>query len=402
MIVDSTDKAIPHLEKALSMAEQYGNRLCGLSALDLLCYVYESEDDARRTVNLAKKAFSQYGDKPQNIVEENLYNNLLNSTATAYIKMGEADSARIYCDFLQIRNQADSLYLYNLYKDIAALENDSEKMLRYQENAHRIELSIMEEGYESQLRDSELRYDHSRLEAKLYKRDRGILFLILICILTVATSYIIIHFLRKILRRQRVETEKQKALAEDFRITATGLQKELDSQKSENIILSQEKRHEEEERKKLEQILLKRTSSNTELMRYYNMTYNTMREIIDIYDIHQSNPRHLLDKSVAVARKFISDTNSYGNAKSIINSLYPGFLDKLFSEFPKLNKEEKYLLILTCLGYSTSIVSSIIGISETNISTKKTRLAQKMKIDRSLTKYLCGRLTAYQQEDSQN
>ena len=76
------------------MAEQYGNRLCGLSALDLLCYVYESEDDARKMVNLAKKVFSQYGDVPQNIVEENLYNNLLNSTATAYIKMGEADSAR--------------------------------------------------------------------------------------------------------------------------------------------------------------------------------------------------------------------------------------------------------------------------------------------------------------------
>lgn len=402
LIVDSTDKAIPHLEKALSMAEQYGNRLCGLSALDLLCYVYESEDDARRTVNLAKKAFSQYGDKPQNIVEENLYNNLLNSTATAYIKMGEADSARTYCDFLEIRNQADSLYLYNLYKDIAALENDSEKMLRYQENAHRIELAILEEGYESQLRDSELRYDHSRLEAKLYKRDRSILFLILVFILAVSTSYTIIHFLRKILRRQRVETEKQKALAEDFRITATGLQKELDSQKSENINLSQEKRHEEEERKKLEQILLKRTSSNTELMRYYNMTYNAMREIINIYDVHQSNPRHLLDKSVTVARKFISDTNSYGNAQSIINSLYPGFLDKLFSEFPKLNKDEKYLLILTCLGYSTSIVSSIMGVSETNISTKKTRLAQKMKIDRSLTKYLCGRLTTYQQEDLQN
>lgn len=145
--------------------------------------------------------------------------------------------------------------------------------------------------------------------------------MILVFILAVATSYTIIHFLRKILRRQRVETEKQKALAEDFRITATGLQKELDSQKSENINLSQEKRHEEEERKKLEQILLERTSSNTELMRYYNMTYNTMREIINIYDVHQSNPRHLLDKSVTLARKFISDTNSYGNAQSIINSL---------------------------------------------------------------------------------
>ena len=402
LMIDSMDKAIPHLEMALHMSEQYGMRIPGLNAMDLIYYMYEPEYNAREIINLTRKVFSLYGNVPQNTVEKTIYNAMWYKAARAYINLRKSDSAMILIESIQPNDKIDSIHLYTLYKDIAALENDSEKMQRYQENVHRIELSILEEGYESQLRDSELRYDHSRLEAKLYKRDRGILFLILICILAVATSYTIIHFLRKILRRQRFETEKQKALAEDFRITATGLQKELDSQKSENIILSQEKRREEEERKKLEQILLKRTSFNTELMRYYNMTYNTMREIIDIYDIHQSNPRHLLDKSVTVARKFISDTNSYGNAKSIINSLYPGFLDKLFSEFPKLSKEEKYLLILTCLGYSTSIVSSIIGISETNISTKKTRLAQKMKIDKSLTKYLCGRLTTYQQEDAQN
>lgn len=402
LMIDSVDKAIPHLEKALSMAEQYGNRLCGLSAFDLLCYVYEPDDDARKILDLTKRAFSQYGEIPQNIAEENLYNDFQYLTTKCYVDLKMADSARFYCESIKAYSQADSLLIYSLFKEIAELENNSDDILINQSHAHRIELAILEEGYESQLRDSELRYDHSRLEAKLYKRDRSILFLILVFILAVATSYTIIHFLRKILRRQRVETEKQKALAEDFRIAATGLQKELDSQKSENINLSQEKRHEEEERKKLEQILLERTSSNTELMRYYNMTYNAMREIINIYDVHQSNPRHLLDKSVTVARKFISDTNSYGNAQSIINSLYPGFLDKLFAEFPKLNKEEKYLLVLTCLGYSTSIVSSIMGVSETNISTKKTRLAQKMKIDRSLTKYLCGRLTTYQQEDLQN
>lgn len=83
-------------------------------------------------------------------------------------------------------------------------------MLRYQENAHRIELAILEEGYESQLRDSELRYDHSRLEAKLYKRDRSILFLILVFILAVATSYTIIHFLRKILRRRGLRQKNKK------------------------------------------------------------------------------------------------------------------------------------------------------------------------------------------------
>ena len=398
LMIDSMDKAVPHIKKALSMAEQYGNRLCALSALELLCYTYEPRHDARKIINLIRESFSLYGDKPQSTAEENIYNNLLYNAATNYIYLGKADSARLYSKSIQANCKADSLLIYSLYGDIAELEDNNGDLLTYLNHAHRIELEILEEGYDTQLRDSELRYDHSRLDAELYKRDRSILFLILLFIISSAIVYAVIHILRRLLRQQKIETEKQKSLAENLKDTATELKKELDSQKSENDSLAREKHLEEEERKKLEQLLLKHTSSNTELMRYYNTTYNTMRQLIDIYDIHQSNPGHLLDKSVTVAREFIATTNSFGDAKSIINSIYPGFLDKLFGEFPKLNKNDKYLIILTCLGYSNSIISSILGISETNLSTKKTRLAKNMNIDKSLTKYLSERLTTYQQK----
>ena len=398
LMIDSMDKAVPHIKKALSMAEQYSNRLCALSALDLLCYTHEPEHDAREIINLTNKAFAIYGYTPQNASEENIYNSLMYNAATGYIKLEKADSARIYSKSIQAGCQADSLLLYSLYGDIAELENNKDDILTYLNHAHRIELEILEKGYDTQLHDSELRYDHSRLEAKLYKRDRSILFLFLLFIITAVIVYAVIHILRKLLRQQRVETEKQKSLANNLKDATVKLKNELDSQKSENDSLAREKKQEEKERKKLEQLLLKRTSSNTELMRYYNTTYNAMRQLIEIYDIHQSNPGHLLDKSVTVAKEFIATTNSYGDAQNIINAVYPGFLDKLFGEFPKLDKEDRYLIILTCLGYSNSIVSSILDISETNLSTKKTRLARKMKIDNSLTKYIIERLTTYQQE----
>ena len=398
LMIDSMNKAVPHIKKALSMAEQYGNRLCALSALDLLCHTYNPEPDAREIINLTEEAFSLYGDKPQNAAEENIYNNLMYNAATGFINLGKADSARLYGKSIQAGCQADSLLLYSLYGDIAELEDNKEDILTYLNHAHRIELEILEEGYDSQLRDSELQYDHSRLEAELYKRDRSILLLILMFIIAVAIVYAVIHVLRKLLRQQKAETEKHKSLAENLKDTAVKLKNELDLQKSENDSLTHKKMQEEDERKKLEQLLLKRTSSNTELMRYYNTTYNAMRQLINIYDIHQSNPVHLLDKAVTVAREFITTTNSYGDAKSILNSIYPGFLDKLFGEFPKLDKEDRYLIILTCLGYSNSIISSILGISETNLSTRKTRLARNMKINKSLTKYLSGRLSTYQQE----
>ncbi len=388
LMIDSMDKAIPHLEMALHMSEQYGMRIPGLNAMDLIYYMYEPEYNAREIINLTRKVFSLYGNVPQNTVEKTIYNAMWYKAARAYINLRKSDSAMILIESIQPNDKIDSIHLYTLYKDIAALENDSEKMQRYQENVHRIELSILEEGYESQLRDSELRYDHSRLEAELYRRDRSILLLTVIFLLSGAAVAAVIFLLRTMLRRQRAEARRFKALA-DIR------GKELDRQTAESNSLREEKIHEEEARKSMEQMFRRYAAANSGLMRFYNLTYSTMRKIIDIYDIHQSNPAHLLDRTVDVARDFIRGINTYGDASTLIDTVYPGFLSGLFSEYPGLSKDERYLIILTCLGYPASTLCTILDISETNLSTRKTRLARKMGLDGSLAKYLSSRLAAW-------
>ena len=65
LMVDSVGKALPHLRKALSMAEQYGDRLCALSASDLLCHIYQDKNNATGIINTARKVFSKYGSAPQ-------------------------------------------------------------------------------------------------------------------------------------------------------------------------------------------------------------------------------------------------------------------------------------------------------------------------------------------------
>lgn len=388
LMIDSMDKAIPHLEMALHMSEQYGMRIPGLNAMDLIYYMYEPEYNAREIINLTRKVFSLYGNVPQNTVEKTIYNAMWYKAARAYINLRKSDSAMILIESIQPNDKIDSIHLYTLYKDIAALENDSEKMQRYQENVHRIELSILEEGYESQLRDSELRYDHSRLEAELYRRERSILLLTVIFLLSAAAVAAVIFLLRTMLRRQRAEARRFKALA-DIR------GKELDRQTAESNSLREEKIHEEEARKSMEQMFRRYAAANSGLMRFYNLTYSTMRKIIDIYDIHQSNPAHLLDRSVDVARDFIRGINTYGDASTLIDTVYPEFLSGLFSEYPGLSKDERYLIILTCLGYPASTLCTILDISETNLSTRKTRLARKMGLDGSLAKYLSSRLAAW-------
>ena len=61
LMVDSAEQALPHLEKALSMAEQYDDRLCGLSASDLLCHYYKTGNDAEGIINTVRNIFIEYG-----------------------------------------------------------------------------------------------------------------------------------------------------------------------------------------------------------------------------------------------------------------------------------------------------------------------------------------------------
>ena len=379
LMIDSVEMALPHLEKALSMVEQYDDRLCALSASDLICHIHQADGNVAGIIRTAREAISKYGREPQSPVEERLYNSLLFNVAEGYISTGDADSARYACGLIHVSGQVDSMMMFSTYADIAALEGDMETFWKNKAKEYEVTVSILKDRYETRLLESEFKADNLRLESELYKRGRGIMLLALLIVLGAVTAVTIFLIIQKSLRRQKAETARLKALAD-----------KLDKQLSEQTSLA--------ESKISSLIQAKSTSSDPALMNFFSLTYKAMRKILDIYDTHQSNPRHLLPKSADTVRKFLTDTNSYANTEIILNSVYPDFLDTLFREFPDLRQEDRHLIMLTCLGYPNGAVCAVLGISETNLSTKKSRLAQKMGIGKSLAKYLNERLNAYQTE----
>ncbi len=399
LMVDSVGKALPHLRKALSMAEQYGDRLCALSASDLLCHIYQDKNNATGIINTARKVFSKYGSAPQSPAEDQIYKSMLFKVAGGYISLGNADSARYVCGLIPVTEPVDSMMMLSIYADIAGLEGDMETFWKNRALENEAALGILKERYDTQLLEAELKADNSRLESELYKRERDIMLLVLLIVLGTAAAIVVFHIIRKALRLQKAETvaqkaeaDRQKALAETLDRQLSELTRDTDTEIGN---LRREKQQEETARKDLEQKLAEYRPSDPALMNFFSLTYRAMREIIYVYDIHQSNPRHLLSKSVKTARKFITDTNSYANTEIILASVYPDFLNVLFSEFPDLREEERHLIMLTCLGYPNGAVCAILDISETNLSTRRTRLAHKMGIDKSLAKYLNERLNAY-------
>lgn len=170
----------------------------------------------------------------------------------------------------------------------------------------------------------------------------------------------------------------------------------LKSRTSELNRLKSEKDQDETFRTSLEASLRQQISSNKALMRFYNLNYDALRRFIKIFSLYKGQPEYFLTKAVEIAEDLIRHTGGYDSVYALIDTAYPGFLGRLFGEFPGLKEEDRYLIALTCLGYSNGTVSYLLNVSETNLTTKRTRLAHKMALGKSLVKYLNERLVSYQ------
>ena len=256
------------------------------------------------------------------------------------------------------------------------------------------------------------------LREEIYRRGRNNFFMAFILSLTVILAMILYLVMNKLLRKQKAETARQTDIAHTLSQTASRLTQELRTKNGEIGFLHtelalrenslafaeeeadrmrQEKRQEEKDRADLERMLVQQASANARLMQYYGSAYRAMQDIVTIYDTRSSNPRHFMDEALDVAREFISDMNSLSNAKTVIDTAYPGFTDSLLAEFSWLQSEDMHMIVLTCFGYPNGTVSSLLHISEANLAVRRTRLARKMGLDESLTKYLKKRLYTYRE-----
>lgn len=201
-----------------------------------------------------------------------------------------------------------------------------------------------------------------------------------------AVVCVIARLILRLFRKHKIETNR--------------LEHSLESKTIELERLKSEKDQEEASRRSLEASLSQQISSNKALIGYYNLNSEAMKKLIGIFNIYKGDPKYFLTKAVGIAEDLIMHTGGYDNVYTLIDTAYPGFLDKLFVEFPGLKDDDKYLIALTCIGYPNGTVSYLLHISETNLSTKRTRLAQKMALEKSLAKYLNERLASYRLDSS--
>lgn len=383
LIIDSAEQAIPHLEEAVRMAELYGDRTCSLSALLLMMYIHESKHDDSAVLNTADTIFSKLGRSPKTQAEESIYRNVLINLAKCYLRSGLTDSAEHIAGTIHATSPSDSLSLYNLYAGIAGESGDWKRVSGYQTSILRLTADILQANASSRLAEVERKYDNALLREELYRLDARNARIIMVSLLTAIAAIIITYSLYRLIRR--LNSEKNK------------LSTQLASLRSENDLIKQERRQEEESRKELEQMLQGQAAANSELMRYYSRIHSTMLEIVSTYTVYKDNPNsHLFSSRVLeLARNFTDKFDSLASATELLNTAYPSFLDTLFEDFPNLKPEERHIVILTCCGCPNHVVCSLLKISDSNLSTKKTRIAKKMGATEGLAKFLKIKLISH-------
>ena len=383
LIIDSAEQAIYHLEEAVRMAELYGDRTCSLSALLLMMYIHESKHDDSAVLNTADTIFSKLGRSPKTQAEESIYRNVLINLAKCYLRSGLTDSAEHIAGTIHATSPSDSLSLYNLYAGIAGESGDWKRVSGYQTSILRLTADILQANASSRLAEVERKYDNALLREELYRLDARNARMIMVSLLTAIAAIIITYSLYRLIRR--LHSGKNK------------LSTQLASLRSENDLIKQERRQEEESRKELEQMLQGQAAANSELMRYYSRIHSTMLEIVSAYTVYKDNPNsHLFSSRVLeIARNFTDKFDSLASATELLNTAYPSFLDTLFEDFPNLKPEERHIVILTCCGCPNHVVCSLLKISDSNLSTKKTRIAKKMGATESLAKFLKIKLISH-------
>ena len=406
-ILDSSDKAVPHLEKGLSMAEALHDTLNMLSAYSLYAF---KEQNTGKLAQIAKRAEQLYEEiSVPSLIEEDIINNINYCCAELFMDAEKSDSALLFLNCIRMRDKVDSLSYYTVMARLHEKEDNTKKATECLRTANDITLRILKEGYDSQLIEVEKKYDNDILSEKLKVSRNRIMALTALLLLAVAVS-VIIYLVSKnkarkrelILRNavndlQSLRTELLSKQDETTRLHSRLHDTEAAMEHLKKQIETEAKKHnqEAEELKNLRESFVSQATSNQELLTLNGKMLGMTKTLADICYIYEGSP-NMPGKVEEAVKSILSDEDTLNNILGkMLELTYPGFMTGLSKEYPSLNDSDRKLIVLTCCGFSSSTASIILGISVQNLNARKYRIARKMGIDGRISSFVKKKLSEY-------
>ena len=407
LLVDSADKAVPHLEKGLSMAEALHDTLNMLSAYSLYAFKEQSTDKFAQIARRAEQLYEEIS--VPSLIEEDIINSINYCCAELFMDAEKQDSSLLFLNSIRMRDEVDNLSYYTIMARLYEKEDNTKKATECLRAANDITLRILKEGYDSQLIEVEKKYDNDILSEKLKVSRNRIMALTALLLLAVAVS-VIIYLVSKnkarkrevILRNavndlQSLRTELLSKQDETTRLHSRLHDTEAAMEHLKKQIETEAKKHnqEAEELKNLRESFVSQVTSNQELLALNGKILGMTKTLADICYIYEGSP-NMPGKVEEAVKSILSDEDTLNNILGkMLELTYPGFMTGLSKEYPSLNDSDRKLIVLTCCGFSSSTASVILGISVQNLNARKYRIARKMGIDGRISSFMKKKLSEY-------
>ncbi len=117
------------------------------------------------------------------------------------------------------------------------------------------------------------------------------------------------------------------------------------------------------------------------------------------YDVYGNRPDELADRVKTTVDEALSQIGFAEKARAMVDSKYPGMLDNLFAEFPKLNDTDRWIIILMCCNFSTSTICVMTKLTDVQLRNRKAELRKKLNSDARISIFLKERMKKYAIED---
>ena len=149
--------------------------------------------------------------------------------------------------------------------------------------------------------------------------------------------------------------------------------------------------------RKLTAMMEEQSFANKSLMSLNGDLLAVTKDISDLYYLYgeTSSLEWLGVQIKKVLGQRLPAMNTFARIDAMLESVYPGFMSQISSEYPWLTAEHKALISLMSCGFTTNAVSIIMNMDIKKLNEKKTRLARKMCISIRLSTYLNRRLSSY-------
>lgn len=407
LLVDSADKAVPHLEKGLSMAEALHDTLNMLSAYSLYAFKEQSTDKFAQIAIRAEQLYEEIS--VPSLIEEDIINSINYCCAELFMDAEKQDSSLLFLNSIRMRDEVDSLSYYTIMARLYEKEDNTKKATECLRAANDITLRILKEGYDSQLIEVEKKYDNDILSEKLKVSRNRIMALTALLLLAVAVSVIIylvskskarkrelilhnavndLQSLRAELLSKQDETTRLHSRLHDTEASMEHLKKQIETE-------AKKHNQEAEELKNLRESFVSQATSNQELLTLNGKMLGMTKTLADICYIYEGSP-NMPGKVEEAVKSILSDEDTLNNILGkMLELTYPGFMTGLSKEYPSLNDSDRKLIVLTCCGFSSSTASVILGISVQNLNARKYRIARKMGIDGRISSFMKKKLSEY-------